>query len=74
MKKALWGIVPVLILGGFISLKLCKVIAWSWWWVFSPVWVPLAIVLIVAVFIFLYLSREMRKNPNLMDGTDDLQI
>jgi hypothetical protein len=29
----------------FIVLKLCKVIDWSWWWVLSPVWIPLAIVL-----------------------------
>lgn len=72
MKKALWGIVPVLILGALITLKLCNVIAWSWWWVLSPLWVPLAIVLIVAVFIFLYLSHEVSKNPHLMDGTDDL--
>ncbi len=28
----------------FVVLKLCEVIAWSWWWVLSPLWVPLAIV------------------------------
>ena len=27
----------------FIVLKLCKVIDWSWWWVFSPLWIPAAI-------------------------------
>jgi hypothetical protein len=26
----------------FIVLKLCHVIDWSWWWVLSPVWAPLA--------------------------------
>ena len=25
----------------FIVLKLCKVITWSWWWVLSPIWIPL---------------------------------
>lgn len=29
----------------FITLKLCGVIAWSWWWVLSPIWIPIAIVL-----------------------------
>ena len=29
----------------FITLKLCGVIAWSWWWVFAPLWMPLALVL-----------------------------
>lgn len=31
----------------FITLKLCGVIAWSWWWVLAPVWVPVA--LLVAI-------------------------
>ena len=30
----------------FLTLKLCKVITWSWWWVFSPLWIPLVIWLI----------------------------
>ena len=24
----------------FIALKLTKYIDWSWWWVFSPIWIP----------------------------------
>lgn len=24
----------------FIVLRLCGVIAWSWWWVLAPVWIP----------------------------------
>lgn len=27
----------------FIVLKLCKVIAWSWLWVLSPVWIPVTL-------------------------------
>ncbi|MFA5261527.1 MAG: hypothetical protein WC450_09890 [Candidatus Omnitrophota bacterium] len=23
----------------FITLKLCKVIDWSWWWVLAPIWI-----------------------------------
>lgn len=29
----------------FITLKLCGVIQWSWWWVLSPLWVPVVIAL-----------------------------
>ena len=29
----------------FITLKLCDVITWSWWWVLSPIWIPTAIIL-----------------------------
>jgi len=31
----------------FITLKLTSVIAWSWWWVLSPLWIPVAIVLTI---------------------------
>ena len=26
----------------FLVLKLTSVVAWSWWWVFAPLWGPLA--------------------------------
>ncbi len=29
----------------FITLKLCNVIAWSWWAVLSPIWLPLLLVM-----------------------------
>ncbi len=32
----------------FIGLKLGGVIDWSWWWVLSPMWLPIAIVLVLA--------------------------
>ncbi len=31
----------------FIGLKLAKVIEWSWWWVFSPMWIPFVLLLIL---------------------------
>jgi hypothetical protein len=30
----------------FIVLKLTGVIAWSWWWVLSPVWISAILVVI----------------------------
>ena len=41
-----------LLLIAFIVLKLCGVITWSWLWVLSPLWIPLAI---AAVCFVLYL-------------------
>lgn len=38
----------------FIVLKLCKVIDWSWWWVLSPIWIPIALVLVVYALIILF--------------------
>ena len=31
----------------FIALKLLGVISWSWFWVLSPVWISLALFLLV---------------------------
>ena len=33
----------------FIILKLCKVITWSWWWVLSPIWIPIGLWLILLI-------------------------
>lgn len=34
----------------FITLKLCSVISWSWWWVLAPIWGPAAIVIAIILF------------------------
>ena len=33
----------------FIVLKLCGVITWSWWWVLCPLWIPIAVWLVLVV-------------------------
>lgn len=38
----------------FIALKLTGVIAWSWWWVLSPLWGPASLVLISVVLYVAY--------------------
>jgi hypothetical protein len=38
----------------FLILKLVGAIAWSWWWVFSPLWMGVALTLVVLMFIFLF--------------------
>ena len=41
----------------FIILKLCKIINWSWWWVLSPMWIPIGlwlILLIVTIFAHIF--------------------
>lgn len=29
----------------FLTLKLIGVIAWSWWWITAPIWIPIVILL-----------------------------
>jgi hypothetical protein len=35
----------------FLGLKLTGHIDWSWWWVTSPLWIPFAIIVILAIII-----------------------
>ena len=43
----------------FVVLKLCGVIAWSWWWVLSPIWIPILLVIaIVALIVIVKLFTE----------------
>ena len=43
----------------FITLKLCHVIDWSWWWVLAPIWISISLVLIVlAIALAAYASRH----------------
>lgn len=37
----------------FVTLKLCGVINWSWWWVTLPFWGGAAIVLTIAFVCFI---------------------
>ena len=46
----------------FIALKLTGYITWSWWWVLSPLWIPVALLgIFFAVFGLAYLLVEMLK-------------
>jgi hypothetical protein len=37
----------------FIVLKLTNNIDWNWWWVLSPLWIPIAGVLVVVILMAL---------------------
>jgi hypothetical protein len=51
----------------FAALKLTHTISWSWWWVLSPLWVMVGIVvlifagIVVTAGIDVYASRQNRK-------------
>jgi hypothetical protein len=35
----------------FIGLKLTGYIEWSWWWVFSPIWITILIVFVLIIIL-----------------------
>ncbi|MFT4177009.1 MAG: hypothetical protein QM627_10175 [Luteolibacter sp.] len=48
----------------FITLKLCGVISWSWWWVLSPLWISFALVVALLIFAgFCMLIAKKMETP-----------
>ena len=49
----------------FITLKLCNVIQWSWWWVTCPLWSPLCVFLIVfgGLYLFPFIKVSFFSTP-----------
>ena len=45
----------------FIGLKLANIITWSWWWVMSPLWIPLLIFVVFVVPILIIIAMKGRK-------------
>jgi len=46
---------PVLSVLGcvFVTLKLCHVIAWSWWWVVLPFYAPALLILTIGALVLI---------------------
>ena len=43
----------------FIVLKLTHYINWSWWWVLSPLWIPVALVILgFPVFVLIHVFKN----------------
>ena len=48
----------------FLILKLTNVIAWSWWWVTSPLWITIALNILIIISIVLFQFIIIRKKRN----------
>ena len=46
-----WPLAVIVFLAFFIA-KIFNKIDWSWWWVFSPLWIPVIFCIIVLIVIF----------------------
>ena len=51
MQKAglMWTGFILLLALAFIILKLIAIITWSWWWVLAPIWIPMALGIILNI-------------------------
>ena len=48
----------------FLILKLTNVIAWSWWWVTAPLWITIAlnILIIISIVLFQFIINRKKRN------------
>ena len=44
----------------FLVLKLTNVIAWSWWWITAPLWIP-AIFILVGIIIMVAAAMSSKN-------------
>lgn len=44
----------------FICLKLTGYVAWSWWWVLSPLWIALLVVVAILVIAVIWTVATSR--------------
>ena len=47
------GLLTTLLTVLFIGLKLTNHIDWSWWWVLSPLWIPIILILVIVIIVFI---------------------
>lgn len=45
----------------FIALKLTGYITWSWWWVLSPIWITLLVIIVVFLGMAMFMNKIGRK-------------
>lgn len=61
----------------FLGLKLGGAIDWSWWWVFAPLYVPAAIILVLCCVLFsmagilMSLEKAIRDRRAQSDGSGE---
>ena len=48
----------------FLIPKLTNVIAWSWWWVTAPLWITIAlnILIIISIVLFQFIIHRQKRN------------
>ena len=47
----LTGVLNVIVFLAFFLAKIFDKIDWSWWWIFSPLWIPLALLIGILIII-----------------------
>lgn len=57
----------------FLTLKLCDVIDWSWWWVTAPLWIDLILSLILGVCKAFAEEYRRKSQPTIWDRLNEVK-
>lgn len=60
-----------LLLLTFIILKLCNIIDWSWFWVLSPAWIPVALMGLLFIMAIIVNLSTQGKDRKMRNGLSD---
>lgn len=58
LQLAVWSLFML-----FLGLKLGGAIAWSWWWVTAPLWIPAALVVLVLLAALVVVLCRTKREP-----------
>ena len=62
LNENIWLMCAIALTFIFVLLKICKVINWSWIWVFSPIWIMavglVLSVIVVAIIVLILMLKE----------------
>ena len=62
LNENIWMMCAIALTFIFVLLKICKVINWSWIWVFSPIWIMavglVLSVIVVAIIVLILMLKE----------------
>jgi len=58
-KKKINVGVGIILFAVLLTLKLANIVNWSWWWITSPLWIPIAL----AVLVMLWGTAAMLFEP-----------
>lgn len=65
---------PATLLAIFVTLKLTDNIDWSWWWVMSPLWIPIAFAVVcIAAFGVVYYSVAAETKRKIRDMIESMK-
>lgn len=68
MNKKSSGIgLPMTLFLIFLILKLTETIDWSWWWVTSPLWIPVAFLIFFMIIAFIIVIVAVSFGSDLDD-------